>query len=113
LFEVPQIQPQEAELLKIKSARALMSISQNPVEECEGGGSLLILTSGAGIVNKQRGDVVFPLAVVSMELEELGKGIPLTEPTEAGLLSSNRTMERSESKIAEFEETPHEGSDGD
>jgi hypothetical protein len=41
-----------------------------------------------------------------MEVEELGKGIPLMKPLEAGLLSSDRTLELSESKMAEFEETP-------
>jgi hypothetical protein len=44
--------------------------------------------------------------MVSMEVEELGKGVPLMKPSEAGLLSRDRTLERSESKIAEFEETP-------
>jgi hypothetical protein len=44
--------------------------------------------------------------MVSMEAEELGKGIPLTKPLEAGLLSSDRTLERSEAKIPELEETP-------
>jgi hypothetical protein len=105
LSEVLQIQSQKAELLKIKSARALMRNSQNSVEEREGGG-LLILTCEGATVNKQGGDVVFPSAMVSMEVEELGIGVPLTKPSEAGLLSSDRTLERSWSKIVEFEETP-------
>jgi hypothetical protein len=56
-----------------------VSISQNPVEECEGGGSLLILTGEGATVNKQRGDVVFSSVMISMEVEELGKGIPLCD----------------------------------
>jgi hypothetical protein len=73
LSEVLQIQYWEAELLKIKSARALMSSSQNPVKECEGGGSLLILTSKGATVNKKRGDVIFPSVMVSVG--ELGKNL--------------------------------------
>jgi hypothetical protein len=95
LSKVLQIQSWEAELLKIKSARALMSSSQNPIEERVGGGDLLILTCEGATVNKQRGDVVFPSAMVRMEVEELGKGTPLTKPSEARLLSSDRTLERS------------------
>jgi hypothetical protein len=94
LSEVLQIQFREAELLKIKSARALMRNSQNSVKEREGGGSLLILACEGATVNKQGGDVVFPSEMVSMEVEELGIGIPFTKPSEAGLLSSDRTLER-------------------
>jgi hypothetical protein len=95
LSEVLQIQSQKAELLKIKSARALMRNSQNSVEEREGSGGHLILTCEGAAVNKQGGDVVFPSVMVSMEVEELGVGIPLTKPSEAGLLSSDRMLERS------------------
>jgi hypothetical protein len=52
LSEVLQIQSREAELLKIKSTRALMRNSQNSVEEREGGGGLLILMCEGAIVNK-------------------------------------------------------------
>jgi hypothetical protein len=75
-----------------------MTSSQYPVEVFEGGRNLLILTSEGATVNKQRGDVVFPSAMVSMEVEELGEGVPLTKPSEAELLSSNRTLERGEAK---------------
>jgi hypothetical protein len=68
---------------------------QNSVEEREGSGGLLILTCEGAAVNKQGGDVVFPSVMVSMEVEELGVGIPLTKPSEAGLLSSDRMLERS------------------
>jgi hypothetical protein len=95
LSEVLQIQSREAELLKIKSSRALMRNSQNSVEEREGGGDLLILTCEGATVNKKGGDVVFPSVMVSMEVEELGIGISFTKPSEAGLLSSDRTLERS------------------
>jgi hypothetical protein len=62
-----------------------MTSSQYPVEVCEGGGNLLILTSEGATVNKKRGDVVFPSVMVSMEVEEVGEGAPLTKPSETGL----------------------------
>lgn len=66
-----------------------MTTSQNLVEVCEGGSNLLIFTSEGATVNKQRGVVVFPSVMVRMEVEELGKGVPLMEPSEVAVTKAH------------------------
>jgi hypothetical protein len=57
-------------------------------------------------IDKKGGDVVFPKAMVSVEVEEFGIGITFTVPPQAGLLHSDRALHRCEAKVAEFKKTP-------